>query len=479
MEINVSPSVFNLLMLSGSPFPARIGLNYSSNASIESNDSKYQRIQMHKTTESSKPIMIAMNLFLIFFLAVYLFQTFFDLGLEKLNLKYLAQRRNQVPPSFDGFIDAARLSKINAYTFLRSRLSTDRSLTSDLLLLVVLLSGAMPALAWLLTEQSVPFMLSGLLFFLVPGMVLYIFDLPFDYYHTFALEEKFGFNQSTLKIWLLDHVKSGLLSLILSSLVLILILWTIKSSPRYWWVWGFLLVSLVQIIIAVLYPIAIAPLFNKFTPLEDELLAEKITRLMEENGIRVKKVLQMNATFRSRHTNAYFTGLGKTKQIVLFDSLIESHPHNEVLAVLAHEAGHYKKRHILKQLLLFAGSMLIGFFITYQLMRWPLLYSTFGFETQEPYIGLFFIAILWQKAGYFLKPFYMNISRRFERQADSCAVQMMKNPQWLATALKRMAADNLSNLSPHPLYVKFNYSHPPLFERVAALEASADASRAV
>ncbi len=265
--------------------------------------------------------MIAMNLFLIFFLAVYLFQTFFDLGLEKMNLKYLAQRRNQVPPSFDGFIDASRLSKINAYTFLQSRLSTDRSLTSDLLLLVVILSGAMPALAWLLAVQSVPFMLSGLLFFLVPGMVLYIVDLPFDYYHTFVLEEKFGFNQSTLKIWLLDHVKSGLLSLVLSSLVLILILWTIKSSPRYWWVWGFLLVSLVQIIIAVLYPIAIAPLFNKFTPLEDELLAEKITRLMEENGIRVKKVLQMNATFRSRHTNAYFTGLGKTKQIVLFEHI--------------------------------------------------------------------------------------------------------------------------------------------------------------
>lgn len=423
--------------------------------------------------------MIEVNLFLIFFLAVYVLQTFFDLGLEKLNLKYLAQRRNQVPPSFDGFIDASRLSKMTAYAFHQSRLSGARSLTSDLLLLIVILSGIMPALAWFMTKCSIPFLPSGLLFFLVPGLVLHLFDMPFDYYRTFVIEEKFGFNQSTFKIWLLDHLKSGLISLALSSLVLILILWTTQNSPRYWWLWGFLLVSMVQVIMALLYPIIIAPLFNKFTPLQDATLAAEITELMEKNGIKVKKVLQMNATLRSRHTNAYFTGLGRTKQIVLFDTLIESHPRDEILAVLAHEVGHYKQRHILKLLLLFISSMLIGFFMTYQLMQWPPLYSTFGFEAQESYIGLFFVAILWQKAGYFLRPLYMQLSRRFERQADSFAAQMLKNPQPLSTALKRMAADNLSNLTPHPLYVKFNYSHPPLVERVANLETDAKASVAV
>lgn len=416
--------------------------------------------------------MVDVNLLLIVFLAVFFLQTCFEFCLERLNLRYLAQKGNHAPPSFKGFVDRAKLAKMNAYTFHRSRMGTIRSLTADFLLLVVILSGLMPALASVLRQASVPYMLSGLLFFLIPGLILYVLELPFDYYNTFVTEEKFGFNRSTRKIWVTDHIKSGLVSIILSSVLLVLLFWTINVSPGYWWLWAFLVVSLVQITLAILYPVVIAPLFNKFTPVDNELLAEKIKRLMQENGIRVKKILQMDATLRSRHTNAYFTGFGKTKQIVLFDTILQSHPHDEILAVLAHEVGHYKKRHILKQLLLFEFAMLVNFFLTYQFIRWPLLYSTFGFEVSQPYIGLFFIAIFWQKSGFFLRPFYMALSRHFERQADAFAAKMMRDPQPLATALKRMAADNLANLNPHPLYVKFNYSHPPLLERVEGMEDS-------
>ncbi|MCK8602778.1 M48 family metallopeptidase [Desulfoferrobacter suflitae] len=428
---------------------------------------------MNKTAEQAQLTTVQLNLFTVFFVAVYLLQTTVDVVLANLNLRYLERTSNTVPPSLEGFVDGAKLSKINAYTRQRSRVNSAGSATSDVLFLVLILSGAMPALAWLLREHSVPFVLSGLVFFLLPGMILYVIDLPFDYYHTFVVEEKFGFNQTTRRIWLLDQVKSGLLTLFLSSLILALILWIVKNSPTYWWLWGFLAVTLVQVVLAVLYPIVIAPVFNKFSPLEDAQLAMKITELMERSGLKVKKILQMNATLRSRHTNAYFTGLGRTKQIVLFDTLIESHPHDEILAVLAHEMGHYRQRHIPKQLTLFTLCMFAGFFLTHQVIGRPWLSAGFGFAVQEPYVGLFLVGIFWQKAGYFLKPLFMYVSRHFEREADIFAARLVNNAQPLANALKRMAADNLSNLTPHPLYVAFNYSHPPLVERVAALEADA------
>ena len=295
-------------------------------------------------------------------------------------------------------------------------------------------------------------------------------DLPFDYYQTFVIEEKYGFNQSTKRVWILDHLKSGVLSLVLFSLILSLLLGMIRFSPQRWWLWGFLVLSAVQLLLTILYPILIAPLFNKFIPIQDEALGEKIKTLMEGAGIQIKGIFQMDAGKRSRHTNAYFTGLGKTKRIVLYDTLIQSHPQEEVLAVLAHEAGHFKKKHILKQFLLIESAMLLFFYLTYLLIDWPFLYRTFGFENPKTYAGLLLIGIFWQKAGFFLTPFPMALSRRFEDQADRFAVRLLRSSSAMITGLKRLAADNLSNLFPHPLYVRFHYSHPPLMERIASLQ---------
>ena len=221
---------------------------------------------------------------------------------------------------------------------------------------------------------------------------------------------------------------------------------------------------------AILYPVVLAPLFNRFEPVRDQELSAKIREQMEKSGIRVKKILQMDAGTRSRHTNAYFTGIGKTKQIVLFDTLIESHNHEEILAVLAHEAGHYRKKHVLKQLFIFACFSLAAFYGTWLFIQWRLLFTTFGFSAPLPYVGLFLAAVFWRRAGFFLQPLYMAVSRRFEREADSFAVEMLGSGDAMVGAMKRLAADNLSNLNPHPLYVRFHYSHPPVVERVALLE---------
>lgn len=410
------------------------------------------------------------QLVLTVFLAVYLAQTTLQQSLERLNQRFSRQHGNAVPTSFENFIDRARLAQISAYTEARSLLRTVHSLATDLLLLTIILSGFLPALEQMLEARHIPLLFAGLLFFLVPGFIQAIVELPFDYYQTFVIEERFGFNRSSLPTWLSDCLKTGLLSLILSAVLLSLILSTIHLSPTLWWLWGFCLVLLVQIILVLLYPVLIAPLFNKFAPIEDERLAAKINRLMAENGIRVKKILQMDAATRSQHTNAYFTGFGKTKRIVLYDTILQTHPDDEILAVLAHEAGHFRKKHVLKQLCFFAAATLAAFYLTHRLLDWLALYLAFGFETARSYVGLFLIMTFWQKAGYFLLPLYMALSRRYERQADAFAAVMLQDPTPLARALKRMAADNLSNLSPHPLYVAFNYSHPPLVERVRDLE---------
>ena len=221
----------------------------------------------------------------------------------------------------------------------------------------------------------------------------------------------------------------------------------------------------------ILYPTIIAPLFNKFTPLEDSDLKAGIERVAEGEGLNIEGIFQMDATKRTRHTNAYFSGLGKAKRIVLFDSLIQSHSQDEILAILAHEIGHLKKNHIKKQLLAISIVSLLFFYLASKLLTWNVVYESFGFSNMPYYVGLFIVGILWEPITFFLSPIGMAISRRFEREADFYSLGVIKTAKPLATALKKMARDNLSNLRPHPFYVYFNYSHPPLLERVEYLEA--------
>jgi STE24 endopeptidase len=414
--------------------------------------------------------MIIFNWLLTAFLFVYLLQLSFSLGMEKLNRDHLKVEGRQVPLVFEEVIDEGKLVQSTSYTLEKSRFASIHGAMSALVVLAILLSGFLPLIEGLSSHWQFPFLLAGLFFFVIPGLIDFFFDLPFDYYQTFVIEEKYGFNRSTRKVWIMDQVKAGLVSLILFGLVFSLILWMIRLSPRHWWLWGFLILSAIQVLLTVLYPVLIAPIFNKFVPLQDQELALKITALMEKAGFKIKGIFQMDAGKRSRHTNAYFTGLGRTKRIVLYDTLIQSHPREEILAVLAHEIGHYKGRHIVKQLLLSEIFLVIGLFLTYRWLDWPLLYSTFGFDQPRAYVGLFLLGLFWQKAGFFLAPFYMALSRRFERQADRFALVLLNSPKAMVEGLKRLAADNLSNLFPHPFYVWFHYSHPPLLSRIALLE---------
>jgi STE24 endopeptidase len=269
-------------------------------------------------------------------------------------------------------------------------------------------------------------------------------------------------------------MKGVAISAVLGGVLLGLLLYLVAYGGEVWWIWAWMLVGLFELLMMWIFPIVIAPLFNKFGPIEDPALEHEIRFLAEKAGLQVKGIFAMDASKRSKHTNAFFTGIGRSKRIVLFDTLLNSHAKEEVLAVLAHEIGHWKKKHVLKSLILVEILSWIGFFIGARSLGWPLLYQTFGFTGfTEPvaYAGLFLIGIFLGVLAYFIQPLESAISRRFEREADDFVLEMMGTTEPMRKALKRLAADNLANLIPHPLYAWFYYSHPPLLQRIERLRS--------
>lgn len=413
--------------------------------------------------------MIVINSFLFTFLIVYIFGSVADIVIDLLNAFHLKRKGVVVPLSFEGHIEESHLKKITSYTSDNTKIAVIKSITGMLFFLIIILYGFLPWVADLVSNMN--YVLAGLIFFAVPGILTAIIGLPFNYYSVFVIEEKYGFNTSDLKTWILDIIKSLIISLILGGILLSLLFVMIKFTGKLWWLWGWGIFLAFQLLMTVIYPTVIAPIFNKFTPIDDSELEKAIRELAEKKGISVTGIFQMDAGKRSRHTNAYFSGLGKSKRIVLYDTLIASHDRDEILAVLAHEIGHLKKGHIKKQLILMSVISLALFYIAAWMIDWDVMYKSFGFSETPFYAGLFLISILWEPIGFFISPAFMALSRRFERESDRFARDAMNGPEPLIKALRKMAVDNLSNLCPHPIYVKFNYSHPPITERIKRLES--------
>jgi len=405
---------------------------------------------------------------IVVYLVAYLLSTSLGLIIEWTNARNLRRYRGEVPGAFRGIIDENELKKMDRYTIDKTNLSYVETVICRAIFLFVILSGLLPWLAGVL--EDVYFVWAGLIFFAVPGLIGAVADLPFEYYHLFSIEEKHGFNTLTRKTWLTDLFKSLLITVFIGIFLLSLLLLMIQYAGGSWWVWAWLIFFGFQILMTMIYPTVIAPIFNKFIPLENNELSEGIRCLVEKEGFAIRGVFRMDAAKRSRHTNAYLSGFGKTKRIVLFDTLLEAHDDDEILAVLAHEIGHSKRNHIKKQLFIMGLSSLILFYLISKMISWAPMYHAFGFSVMPNYAGLFLVAVLWEPLGFFLSPVAMAVSRRFEREADRVAFNAMETAQPLVRALKRMAKDNLSNLRPHPLYVRFNHSHPPLLERIRTLE---------
>jgi len=386
--------------------------------------------------------------------------------LNRLNIGHLKAHGHEVPGVFADEIDSETLSKMNEYTMVNSRMASVEDLCEDLFIVLIVLTGFLPGLAGLIESYGLHFIVSGLLFLLAASFVMSLIGIPFDLYRNFVIEKRFSFNNMTLSIWLSDLFKGIVVSGILMGVFIALFLSIVHYAPDMWWLFVSIFFILFQLFVMWLYPVVIAPLFNKFEPIEDVEVRQGIISLMNSAGLNVKGLYKMDAGKRSRHSNAYFTGIGKSKRIVLYDTLLETHKPDEIAAVLAHELGHWKRGHIKKQLALLSLTSILFMYITFVLVNWSGLYIGFGFEKVILYAGLFLVTLAARPVFFFLTPFSCILSRHFERQADEYAAILQAKPESLVLALKHLAKENLANLHPHPLYAWFYYSHPPITERI-------------
>jgi STE24 endopeptidase len=421
--------------------------------------------------------MMQFNPLFFAFLFFFLLRSAAQILLESLNIARLRTHGGRPPEVFRETIDAEKLGKISAYTVDSSRFGILSALADQALLLFILLSGLLPWVQIAADRLELGAVAGGLFFFALLSLPGFILDIPFSLYANFVIEARHGFNTKTFKIWIADLLKSLILSATFGATLLSLLLFLVENGGDSWWLFAWVLVGLFELLLLWLYPVLLAPLFNKFEPIPNPDLVQKISALLKKAGIRAKGVFQMDASRRSRHTNAYFTGLGRSKRIVLYDTLLASNSEEEILAVLAHEAGHWKKRHVLKQILVLEALSLAGFYGAARVLDAPLLYETFGVTPPTAYAGLFLIAALAAPVLFFAEPLGAALSRKFEREADDYALFLTRDPDPMVKALRRLASDNLANLTPHPFYAWFYYSHPPLAERIRRLQERADGGK--
>lgn len=415
-----------------------------------------------------------MNEVLIIFVLLLSLKLGTSILLDLINLGYVKARSAEVPEGFREFIDLPTYRKSVEYTVARTRFGLVNEVYDTFVLAFVILTGFLP---WLYSGLS-SFLGYGVwgqalvLFSVV--MLLGLFSLPFDWWDTFRLEERFGFNKSTQKLWIVDKLKGLVLGLVIGYPLLTLLIYLVESAGALWWVWGFAVFFIFQLVMVVAYPMFIMPWFNKMEPLEAGGLKQRLFDLADRTGFKANTILVMDGSKRSGHSNAFFAGFGRFRRIVLFDTLIEQMSHEELEAVLAHEIGHYKKGHIPKMIVL-SGLLTFGMFA---LLGWlasgtwfaeAFLFSADAAVYFVPVLLLFML--LKELLTFWLSPLSSILSRKHEYEADAFARDAINSAGPLVKALRKLHKENLSNLTPHPLYSGFYYSHPTLLEREGALQA--------
>ena len=404
--------------------------------------------------------------FLVFFAAEYLVET----ALLLLNLRRAARSGGQVPPPLAGLVEAEAAARSRAYTLANGRLALVSGAFSAVFTLAVLLSGLLPALDRALAARGLGGAHRFVAFLALVAILFSLFGLPFSLYRTFVIEARFGFNRTTFRLWLADHLKGLLVSAALGLPLLYAVYGFMALTGRGWWLWlaGFL--TAVQVLMVWLWPAFVAPLFNRFAPLPEGPLKERLEALAEAARFRTRGLFVMDASRRSGHGNAYFTGFFRPR-IVLFDTLVERMTVPEAAAVLAHEIGHYQRRHVHKRLALGVLGQLVTLWVLSLLVPWPPLYRAFGFAAPSYQAALALFAIGGGAFTFFLAPLASWLSRRHEYEADRYSAALVPEPGALASALTKLNAENLANLDPHPWYSAWHYSHPTLVERLRALGA--------
>ncbi len=388
-----------------------------------------------------------------------------DLFATLLNLKALS---GEIPATFEGFVDEEAYEQSQEYTRVRAVFGIGEGIFSLVLLFVFWWLGGFGWLDEQVRALGYGPIVSGLIFVVALMLAHHVIDLPFNLYSTFVIEEKFGFNRTTFGTWVLDQLKGLVLGALIGLPLLAALLWIFQSVPMAW-IWGWGLVTVFSLALTYVAPTWIMPLFNKFEPLDEGELKTEIHAMAEKCDFPLKEVFVMDGSKRSSKSNAFFTGFGNNKRIALFDTLIENHTVPELVGVLAHEIGHYKRRHIVKSMIIGVVTTGAMFFLLGMMMENRALFDAFGVKETSVYVSLILFGILMSPVNDLLSIGGSLLSRKHEFEADAYAAEVTGNPGAMADALRKLSKDNLSNLTPHPFYVFLNYSHPPVAERVKAL----------
>jgi STE24 endopeptidase len=386
--------------------------------------------------------------------------------LNRLNSKMWSP---SLPEKLKGICDEEEYSKSQLYQKANEDLALVSSTFNIIVIITMIAAGGFAFIDSVIRDFSSHMVLISLLFFGIIGLASDLINIPFSFYDSFVIEKKFGFNTMTIRTFITDHIKSWFIAILIGVPVLGLITWFYYRTGHSFWIYAWLLIAAFSVFMNLFYSELIVPLFNKQTPLESGSLRDKIEKFALKTGFILRDVYVIDGSKRSTKANAYFSGFGPKKRIVLFDTLLKELSEDEIVAVLAHEIGHYKKKHILKSLiasLLLTGLMLFLFSLV---VDNPLLSNAMGMEGASFHIGLIVFGILYSPLSLVIGLISNYISRQNEFEADEFAGKNF-SPSELASALKKLSVKNLSNMVPHPAYVFFHYSHPPLLKRLERLE---------
>lgn len=406
------------------------------------------------------------KVFLIFFFLKEIIQSYLELR----NKKHILKNKSAVPEKFQEKITLEDHQKAATYNVAKINLGQFFQFYDFLILLGWTLGGGLNWLDSWIAKFQYSSLASGLLFFTFFALINMVLSLPESIYSTFFLEEKFGFNKTTPKIFITDRIKGLVLGAIIGLPLLAAILWIMGALGNYWWAFAWALLTLFQFFLMWAYPTLIAPLFNKFSPMEEGEVKDKVLSLLSRTGFTSNGLFVMDASMRSAHGNAYFTGFGKNKRIVFFDTLIKTLDPSEVEAVLAHELGHFKKKHVMKGLARSILFSLIGFAVLGFLYKLPEFYQGHGVATPSNHAALLLFGLVSGIYLFLMTPLSSKISRKYEFEADEFASNNSEGSK-LITALVKMYKDNASTLTPDPVYSNFYHSHPPALVRVKFLES--------
>jgi len=407
-----------------------------------------------------------MNTFLFIILVALLLEYVLGVVANLLNLKTL---RLELPPALEGVYQPDEYRNSQEYTRVITRFDFVTSTFGLLVLLSFWFAGGFNYLDQMVRAWGFVPIVNGLLYIGILLIAYSLLTLPFSIYATFVIEERFGFNRTTPRTFLLDRVKGLALAVLLGAPLLASILALFEYTGYYAWLYCWGAVTIFSLVMQFVAPTWIMPLFNKFTPIESGELKEAILNYARSISFPVKNVFVMDGSKRSSKSNAFFTGFGRNKRIALFDTLIEKHTVPELVAVLAHEIGHHKKKHILQGTIIGVLHTGVLFFLLSVFLGSPGLYEAFYMEQQSIYSGILFFGLLYTPIEMLLSIAIQAVSRKNEYGADRFATETIQEPQRLVDALKKLSAGSLSNLTPHPFYVFLNYSHPPLLQRICAI----------